>query len=198
MCVETDVRLRDQVDVAIASALDRYGGLDIVVHNAGSASAGEQIAIEDIGAQRWSDEFSVALDGAFHLAQSAFTAMHAGGRGRFIVTCSVQGILGGVFNPAMSATKAAQRGLVKALAHEWGPDGILVNGVVPAATSPASEAFLQRMPEVRQRLVRSIPLGRFGDPREDIGSAVVALAGDRLGYMTGQILNINGGSFTAL
>ena len=198
VCIESDVRDRNQVDVAIASALREYGALDIVVHNAGSASAGEEIAIEDIGAERWSDEVGVALDGAFHLAQGAFTALCKSGRGRFIVMCSVQGILGGAFNPAMSATKAGQRGMVKALAHEWGRDGILVNGVVPAATSPASRAFLQRMPDVRERLAGTIPLGRFGDPREDIGSALVALAGDSLRYMTGQILNINGGSFTAL
>jgi NAD(P)-dependent dehydrogenase (short-subunit alcohol dehydrogenase family) len=194
---ETDVCDPESVRAAVAGSIGQYGRLDVVVHNAGSRYAHAAVAIEDIDDERWRDEFGVALDGAFHLAQAAYPALRSSGQGRFVILCSVQGILGGAFNPAMSATKAAQRALVKSLAHEWGPDGILVNGVVPAAHSPSTEKYLADKPEVRERLLASFPLGRFGDARADVGSALVALAGDRLHFMTGQLLHINGGSFTA-
>jgi 3-oxoacyl-[acyl-carrier protein] reductase len=197
ICVETDVCDVGSVRAAVSESVDRFERLDVVVHNAGSRYAHAAVAIEDIDDERWRDEFGVALDGTFHLAQAAYPALRASGRGRFVILCSVQGILGGAFNPAMSATKAAQRALVKSLAHEWGPDGILVNGVVPAAHSPSTEQYLANMPDVRTRLLASFPLGHFGDARTDVGAAVVALAGDRLHYMTGQLLHINGGSFTA-
>ena len=198
VCVEADVCHAKSVHAAVAESVHRFGGLDVVVHNAGSRYAHGAVEIEAIDDERWRDEFGVALDGAFHLAQAAYPALRSSGHGRFMILCSVQGILGGAFNPAMSATKAAQRALVKSLAHEWGPDGILVNGVVPAAHSPSTEQYLANMPDVRTRLLASFPLGHFGDARADVGAAVVALAGDRLHYMTGQLLQINGGSFTAL
>ena len=101
-------------------------------------------------------------------------------------------------NPVYAATKSAQRGFAKALAREWGPHGITVNAVAPAALTDVARDYLARDPERARRAALSFPLGRMGDMRDDIGATVVAMCSDYWRYVTGQVVNSDGGYYTAL
>lgn len=197
LCIETDIAVRAQVERAVVATVAAFGGLDIVVHNASSGLSGVPVAIEDVDDERWEDESRIALDAVFFLARAAFSHLHVSGHGRFIVLSSVQGIVGGAMNPVYATVKSAQRGFVKALAREWGPSGITVNGINPAAMTPASEEHFRRSAEAYRTTLASIPLGRMGDAQRDIGGAAVALCCDCSAYVTGQIVNVNGGLHTA-
>ena len=198
ICVAGDVAERVQVQRVVDAALLRYGSLDIVVHNASSAQSSVPTACESIDDARFDEQFGVALDAAFHLAQAAFEPLRASGRGRFVILSSAQALHGGAMNPVYAAVKSAQRGMAKALAREWGPHGITVNAIAPASETDATKAYFERNPQIRERIVGTIPLRRMGDMRADIGGAVVALCSDLMGFVTGQMIPVDGGAYTAL
>jgi NAD(P)-dependent dehydrogenase (short-subunit alcohol dehydrogenase family) len=196
--VETDVAKRAAIDAMVAGALAAYGGVDIVIHNASSALSGKAFALEGISDADWDEQCDTALAAPFNLAQATFDPLCRSGRGRFITFTSSQGLHGGAVNPVYTATKSAQRGFTKALAREWGPHGITVNAVAPAALTDAARDYLARDPERAKKAAASFPLGRMGDMRDDIGAAVVAMCSDYWRYVTGQTINVDGGYYTAL
>lgn len=198
LCVETDISRRTPVEKAVAAGVAEFGRLDIVVHNAVSGLSGTPIQLENIDAARLEEEAGIALDGAFFLARAALPHLRDHGRGRFVVLTSVEGVHGGSVNPVYGLTKAGQRGFVKALAREWGPHRINVYGLTPAALTDSAREHFRRFPDAEAKVTAAIPLGRMGNPQSDIGSAAVALCGDDLHFVTGQILNVNGGYYTAL
>lgn len=197
-CIETDIAQRPAVDALVAQTLSAFGSLDIVVHNATSGLSGVPVALEDIDEARLEAEASVALDAAFYLARAAFPFLRDHTRGRFVVLTSVEAVHGGTMNPTYGTVKAGQRGFIKALAREWGPFGILVNGVNPAALTESAAEYFKRFPDAKETLLGALPLQRIGDPRSDIGAAVVALCSDYTRFVTGQIINVNGGFFTGV
>jgi NAD(P)-dependent dehydrogenase (short-subunit alcohol dehydrogenase family) len=196
--VQTDVAQRGDVERAIAAALSAFGGLDIVVHNASSGLSAVPAKCEEIDDAGWNEQAGTALDAAFHLARASFRHLRDTGRGRFIVLSSAQALHGGAMNPAYAALKSAQRGFVKALAREWGPSNILVNGIAPAAETDATKAHFERHPHLRAQIYATIPLRRMGEMREDIGGAIVALCSDQMRFVTGQMIPVDGGTYTAL
>ncbi len=196
--VQTDVTRRAHVDAAVAAALATYGGLDIVVHNASSGQSSVPTKCEDIDDARWDEQYAIALDAAYYLAQSSFKHLCDTGRGRFIILSSAQALHGGAMNPIYAAVKNAQRGMVKALAREWGPHNVTVNGIAPASETDASKAYFERNPQIRQQILSVIPLRRMGDMREDIGGAIVALSSELMRFVTGQVIPVDGGAYTAL
>ncbi|MFL6681929.1 MAG: SDR family NAD(P)-dependent oxidoreductase [Burkholderiaceae bacterium] len=199
IALEVDVSERAAVDRAVEAVVRRWGRLDIVVQN---ANAGEQsshpIALEDVTADDWTRQARVAWDGNFHCAQAAFGPLQASGRGRFIVLGSAFGLHGAAMNPIYSALKGGDRGFVKSLAREWGRHGITVNAIEPAAMTEPAQVFFDQNPALRDLFIGMFPLGRMGEPRNDIGRAVVALCSDLMGYVTGQNLPVDGGLYTAL
>lgn len=198
LVVEVDVGKRPAVDAMVAETVGAFGGIDIVIHNASSGLSGKSFALEDINDADWDEQCDTALAAPFHLAQATFEHLKRSRRGRFIIFTSSQGLHGGAMNPVYSATKSAQRGFAKALAREWGPHGIVVNAVAPAALTDAARDYLARDPERARRAAESFPLGRMGDTRDDIGAAVVAMCSDYWLYVTGQVINVDGGYYTAL
>ncbi len=196
--VATDVAQRADVVAVVAAAVSTFGGLDIVIHNASSGQSSVPTPCEDIDDARWDEQYAIALDGAFHLAQASFRYLRDTGRGRFIILTSAQALHGGAMNPIYAAVKSAQRGMVKALAREWGPNRILVNGIAPAAETDATKAHFARHPQLRDQIVSTIPLRRLGDMREDIGGAIVAMCSDQMRFVTGQVIPVDGGAYTAL
>jgi NAD(P)-dependent dehydrogenase (short-subunit alcohol dehydrogenase family) len=196
VCVECDVTRRADIVRAVAAAED-LGGLDALIHNAVSGRSNEPVELEEASADLWRDHAAVSITALLPLVQAGHRPL-AERRGAVVVLQSPAGIQGSPDRALYAVAKGAQRGFVKSLAREWGPDGIRVNGVAPLAVSPALEAAFGRDPDMERRLAAVIPLGWFGDPEADIGPAVAFLCGDDARYITGQTLVVSGGRFTAL
>lgn len=198
-CIETDVTVRGDVAACVDATVERYGGLDVMVHNAYSPTGPHFVA--DAGDDHWRPNSQTAVWGTFHCAQLAYPHLQragATGSGRLILLSSPAGVEGSGGLPFYSAVKAAQRGLCKALAREWGPGGVTVNCIAPVAESPALAGAFAANPELKARIEARTPLGRIGDAERDIGGVAVFLASDAAGYVTGQTIVCDGGSFTGL
>jgi NAD(P)-dependent dehydrogenase (short-subunit alcohol dehydrogenase family) len=197
LAVRSDVTVASDVRDAVAAALDRFGRLDAVVHNATSARSSEVIDLEHAPLADWRDHAAVSITASYRLAVAAHPHLRAAA-GSMLWMTSPAGIDGSANLSFYAMAKATQRGMVKALAHEWGPDGIRVNGLAPLAMTPAMEHAFVEDPALEQRLVRRIPLRRMGDSETDIGPPAAFLCSDAARYITGQTLVVSGGRFTAL
>jgi NAD(P)-dependent dehydrogenase (short-subunit alcohol dehydrogenase family) len=195
--VRTDVSVAEDVDAAVEAAVERFGGLDAVVHNATSRLSSVAVAIDDIDAVAWEDHVAVSLRGAYHCARSALPHLRAR-RGRFIVMTSPAGIEGSVALPAYGAVKGGLRGMVKSLAVEWGPFGVTAVCVSPLARTPALDKAYLENPALEPRLRQVVPVGWIGDPERDIAPVVAFLLGDGARYISGQTIVVDGGRFTGL
>jgi NAD(P)-dependent dehydrogenase (short-subunit alcohol dehydrogenase family) len=197
LAIRTDVSVGADTPELIARTLREWGRLDIVVHNASSSASGKPVAFEDITDASWSEQWEVGLGAAQRLAREAFPALKDSGNGRFFVMSSTQGLHGGSMNPSYSAIKSGLRGFAKSLAREWGPHGILVSAIAPSALTGPAVQYLERNPAFRDQIALTTPLGRLGDPREDVGRTIVAMCGDDWRYVTGLTLMVDGGSYLA-
>jgi len=188
------------VDVTDAAALrilaDEAGPVDIAVHVAGGVRGQVGQPLEAVTAAQWEAIVAVNQTAAFTLAQAVAPAMKARGFGRLITISSRAGLgvsLTGI--QAYASAKAGQIGLVRQLAHELGPFGVTVNSVSPGfvPSNPTSERQWQAMGEAGQAaLLQGIALRRLGTPA-DIAAAVLFLASEQAGWITGQVLAVDGG-----
>jgi len=192
-----DVTDAEQSAEAIARLVAEHGRLDAVVHNAVSGRSNEATDFEHTDLGEWEDHASVTIRATWRLAAQSYPHLRATS-GAYLLMSSPAGIEGSERAPFYSAVKAAQRGFVRALAREWGPDGIRVNSVAPLAISPALENLAVTEPERVARITALVPLGRLGDPETDIGPPSVFLCSDEARYVTGQTLVVSGGRFTSL
>jgi NAD(P)-dependent dehydrogenase (short-subunit alcohol dehydrogenase family) len=193
-----DVTSQADVSGAVAAAVERFGRLDVIVHNATSGRSSQPVALAGATAEEWDDHVSVSLRGAYHCAVAGFAALRDSGRGRYVICTSPAGMEGSATLPLYGGVKAAVRGLMKSLALEWGPSGINVNCLAPLAMTPAMADAFAANPSLEGRLADRVPLGRLGDPESDVGPAAVFLAGDASRYVTGQTLCVDGGRYTGL
>lgn len=191
--IACDVTRNDAVAAALRFAVESFGRLDAVVHNATAANSAAFGELDDIDEADWEDQVSVALRGLFLLARHARRPLQDS-RGSLLVLTSKAGFDGAPRQPAYAAVKGAQRGLVKALAREWGPHGIRVNALSPSAMTPALEAYLAANPGMRDRIVDRAALRRLGDAETDIGAAACFLIGGDSAFVTGQTLVVDGGA----
>jgi 3-oxoacyl-[acyl-carrier protein] reductase len=199
ICVQTDVTVRSDVEAAVATTIERFGGLEIMVHNAFGGRAGARHRLEEVDDRMWREFSRTAVWGSFYCSQLGFPYLLAAGRrGRLVLVTSPAGIEGSANIPIYAPVKAAQRAMAKSLAREWGEHGITVNCIAPVAETPALLRAFEANPELRQGVTARVPLARIGDAEHDIGSVVVFLAGDASGYVTGQTIVCDGGSFTGL
>jgi 3-oxoacyl-[acyl-carrier protein] reductase len=191
-----DVSDSEQVKALVAEAERAAGQVHILVNNAGGVLGQVGRALETIAPAEWNAIFAVNVTGAFYCAQTVAPAMKLARQGRIINISSRAGLeisLTGI--QAYAAAKAAQIGLTRQLAHELGPWGITVNNVSPGfvRSNPTTERQWQSYGEEGQkRLVESIALKRLGTP-EDIAHAVLFFASDYAGWITGQVLSVDGG-----
>jgi 3-oxoacyl-[acyl-carrier protein] reductase len=195
-----EVRTLDVSDRAAVTAFvaEAAGGdaIDVLVNNAGGVRGQVGRPIEEISEQDWHTIFDVNVTGAFYFAQAVVPGMKQKKRGRIINISSRAGLeisLTGI--QAYASAKAAQIGLTRQLAHELGPWGITVNNVAPGfvRSNPTTERQWDSYGEAGQRkLVDSIALKRLGAP-EDIAHAVMFFASDYAGWITGQVLSVDGG-----
>jgi 3-oxoacyl-[acyl-carrier protein] reductase len=168
----------------------------VLVNNAGGVLGQVGRPLETIAPAEWNTIFAVNVTGAFYCSQAVAPAMKRARQGRIVNISSRAGLeisLTGI--QAYAAAKAAQIGLTRQLAHELGPWGITVNNVSPGfvRSNPTTERQWQSYGEEGQRrLVESIALKRLGAP-EDIAHAVLFFASDYAGWITGQVLSVDGG-----
>jgi NAD(P)-dependent dehydrogenase (short-subunit alcohol dehydrogenase family) len=196
-CIVTDVTNRADVQACVTATVERYGALEIMVHNA--FRGGTPHRIEDVGLDVWEENSGTAVWGSFYSAVLAFPHLRtAGTNGRLILLTSPAGVEGSVNIPLYSAVKAAQRAMTKSLSKEWGPHGITVNAIAPVAETPALAGAFAQNPVLKERVEARASLRRIGDPERDIGGVAVFLASDDGGYVTGQTIVCDGGSFMGL
>ncbi|BCB21826.1 SDR family NAD(P)-dependent oxidoreductase [Bosea sp. ANAM02] len=172
------------------------GRLDLLVHAAGGVRGQVGRAIEAISEDDWRVIFAANVDAAFFLAQAAAPVMKQAGYGRIVTISSGAGLrpsLTGI--QAYASAKHALVGLTRQLAWEFGPHGITVNSVAPGfvRSNPASERQWQSYgPEGQKRLVESIHTRRLGTP-EDIANATLFFLSEQAGWISGQVLSVDGG-----
>jgi NAD(P)-dependent dehydrogenase (short-subunit alcohol dehydrogenase family) len=187
--VALDISSRAGAAAAVAAAVDEFASLDALVNNAQDSV---QRPIEDTTDDDVARAYKSGPLATLYMMQAALT--HLRERGGSIVNFgSSTALVGAETFGSYAMAKEAIRGLTRVAAREWGQYGIRVNSVCPAAMSPAAEEWAERNPTAFAKVVKSIPLGRFGDPETDIGNAVVALVSDDLRYLTGGTLVLEGG-----
>lgn len=172
---------------AVENMLKAVGNVGILVVNAGIAL---QKLFTDTTFDEWRRLFAVNVDGAYHLIRGVLPAMIHKKRGRIVLVSSVWGVHGASCEAAYSATKAALIGLTRALAKELGPSGITVNCVAPGVIDTDMNAAFDA--ETLAGLADATPLCRLGTP-EDVAQAVAFLCSDAAGFITGQVLGVDGG-----
>ncbi len=149
MFVRTDVGVAGDVEAAVQAAVDTFGGLDAVVHNATSRRSSEVVSIDALDDDTWEDHVAVSLRGAYHCARFALPHLERR-RGRLLLMTSPAAMEGSVALPAYAAVKGAVRGLAKSLAVEWGPLGVGVVCLSPLAHTAALERGLRGEPRARR------------------------------------------------
>lgn len=182
-----DVSKSEEVEKLFAFAEEKFSGADVLICNAG---IGRQKLFTDITDEDFERMIGVNLKGVFYCCRRALPYMIRNKWGRIINITSMWGETGGSCEVDYSATKAGVIGLTKALAKEVGPSGITVNAVSPGVIeTDMNRAFT---PEDMAALADETPLCRIGKP-EEVAAAAVFLAGEDAGFITGQILGVNGG-----
>jgi NAD(P)-dependent dehydrogenase (short-subunit alcohol dehydrogenase family) len=189
--VAGDVGDRQDVQAAVDAAVAAYGGLDILINNAQSSQPG--LSLLEVTDDVVELTFRSGALGTLYAMQASHPHMKARGGGSIVNFGSSTAITGDRGFGAYVMAKEAIRGLTRVAANEWGRDGIRVNVVCPAGMSPGAAAFRDENPERWAKVVRQIPLGRMGDEVDDIGTAVAALCGDDLRFVTGATLLLDGG-----
>ncbi|MFC7441542.1 elongation factor P 5-aminopentanone reductase [Laceyella putida] len=189
--VQFDVSERSSVERAYQAVTSQLGAPTILVHAAGQGMFG---FFQDFTERQYDQMMDVHVRGCFHLTQVALPHMLNLKQGRIVVISSIWGQTGGALEVLYSAAKGAQISMVKALAKELARSGITVNAVAPGAIQTAM-LDAQLSSHEQAELADEIPMGRLGTPKE-VAGAVVYLCSVDAGYVTGQILGINGGWLT--
>lgn len=187
IAVQADISSRTEVGQMVEKIVQKWGGIDVLVNNAGIA---QQKLLQDITEEDWQRMFNINVTGAFFCTQAVLPFMLKKQAGCIINVSSIWGIAGASMECHYSASKAALIGLTKALAKELGPSGIRVNCVAPGVIDTQMNAALAK--ETLEWLKEETPLGILGRP-EDIAQTICFLASPKAGFITGQVLSPNGG-----
>ena len=191
LAVKCDVSLKAEVENLVAEAIKKFGGLDVLVNNAGIFPF---VPFMEMTEENWDKVMDVNLKSIFLCSQAAVKNMKAGGK--IVNISSIAGSIGFAGLTHYCASKGGMNGMIRALALELAEKKINVNNVAPGAidTPGASQPDQPRTAteELRKQTIAIIPLARYGQP-EDIANAVLFLASDKADYITGQTLVVDGG-----
>jgi 3-oxoacyl-[acyl-carrier protein] reductase len=184
-----DVADSSAVDAAVDQIVKRHGKLDILVANAGISADALLLRLRDEDFERL---WATNVRGAIACARAASRVMMRNRWGRILFMSSVVGEMGNVGQTAYAATKAALIGAAKSIAREYASRKVTVNVLAPGYIDTDMTAMMSA--ELKEQLMKAVPLGRTGAAR-DIAAACVYLASDEAGYVTGQVLRVNGGMY---
>jgi 3-oxoacyl-[acyl-carrier protein] reductase len=176
-----------EVDSAIKKSISEMGKIDILVNNAGIT---KDTLLMRMKKEDWDLVISINLSGVFNLCKATVPFMMKQRFGKIINIASIVGEMGNAGQANYSASKAGVIGFTKTLAREVASRGIMVNAVAPGFIQTA---MTDKIPEdIKEKMLMQIPLGKLGQP-EDVANACLFLASDAANYITGQVINVNGG-----
>ena len=187
ICVGANVSYPSEVNSMIKQAEYAFGGIDVLVNNAGISQIKQ---IQDITDNDWHEMIATNLTGVFNCARAVVPNMIRNKSGAIINVSSMWGITGASMETHYSAAKAGVIGFTKALAKELGPSGIRVNCVAPGVIETNMNRNITL--EAVEQLSEETPLGRLGSPIE-VAEAIYFLASEQASFITGQIISPNGG-----
>ncbi|WP_317889913.1 2-dehydro-3-deoxy-D-gluconate 5-dehydrogenase KduD [Terriglobus tenax] len=168
----------------------KFGHVDILVNNAGTIIRHEAV---DYPFEDWQKVIQINLNSVFQLSQLVGRALiERGAPGKIVNIASLLSFQGGIRVPAYAASKGGVAQLTKALANEWAPKGIQVNAIAPGYIATDNTLALRNDETRNRQILERIPTGRWGDP-EDIASTAVFLSSPAANYITGTVLNVDGG-----
>jgi NAD(P)-dependent dehydrogenase (short-subunit alcohol dehydrogenase family) len=187
------VNHRDQVENAVQAVIERLGGIDILVNNAHTSNP--MVPFEEVSDK----DMAVALHGfhgAFFFMQACFEQLKARG-GKVFNLGSSAGTRGDAGFTAYAAGKEAVRAISRVAAREWGVHGITVNVICPFSDSPGIEYMIENQPGYIDTLTAETSLKRLGSSEHDVGRTIAFLASEGGSYITGQTINVDGGTIIA-
>jgi len=187
--ISCDITKSSEVKEMVGQVKRSFGRIDILVNNAGIIRRG---TIETVTEEDWDRVIEVNLKGTFNCCKAVVDIMKQQGYGKIVNVSSIAGKMGDITSaPGYGPSKAGVDALTKTLARQLAPYHINVNAVSPHAIE--TEMSAQWSEERRKEIIASIPLGRLGKP-EDVAEAVLFLASDAASFITGEILDVNGGA----
>ena len=188
--IKVDITSKESVDAMVKTVLDTFGRIDVLVNNAGIS---QKVTVEDMTLDDMKRIFNVNMFGLFLCSQAVLEPMKKQKYGRIVNLSSVSGKRGGgIFGGAhYSASKAGVLGFSKNLAREVAADGITVNSVCPGLIN--TEIWKSLPKEQADKIIADIPAGRPGEPQE-VADTICFLASKEASYITGEDIDINGGS----
>lgn len=189
VAVQCNVSVATEVEQLVNVAKDAFGRIDILVNNAGITRDGLLLRMKE---EDWDDVLDINLKGAFLCSKAVAKLMTKQHSGRIINISSVVGQMGNAGQANYCASKAGLLGLTRSNARELAKRNITVNAIAPGFISTAMTDALAA--DKQQELAAQIPLGRLGSV-EDIAYTVLFLASDQAGYITGQVIGVNGGMY---
>jgi 3-oxoacyl-[acyl-carrier protein] reductase len=184
---QADVSVEEEVEKMFNFVIEKWGKLDILVNNAGITKDNLLIRMKS---EEWDQVINTNLRGVFLCTRSALKIMLKQRSGRIINISSVVGLKGNIGQANYASAKAGIIGFTKAVAREVASRGITVNAIAPGFIKTEMTDVLSE--EMKKKVLDEIPLGRFGDP-EDVANAVKFLVSDEASYITGIVLNVDGG-----
>ncbi len=187
LIIQADVSQSTDAKRLVKETLNAFGRLDILVNNAGTT---RDMLIMLMKESDWNLVLQTNLSSAYHTSKAAIRPMMKKRQGRIINITSVVGLAGQAGQANYAASKAGLIGLTKSLAKEVGPRNITVNAIAPGFVPTALTNVLSE--EMINQAIEATPLGKLGTP-EDIAYAVAFLASDQAGFITGQVLSVDGG-----
>ena len=182
-----DITKTETIEEIVRTVQDKFGRLDILVNNAGITRDGLMLTMKEAD---WDAVLDTNLKGAFHCMKAAYRPMMKQKYGRIVNLSSIVGLRGNAGQANYAASKAGLIGLTKSLAKELAARNVTVNAVAPGFIDTDMTAALPE--KAREAMLSTIPMGRLGQA-EDVARAVAFFAGEGAGYVTGQVLCVDGG-----
>lgn len=189
--ITADGSSEDAVANVVAKAVEKFGKIDILVNNAQVSKSGVMLA------DHTKEDFDLAIQSGLYATFFYMRACYPylkESKGSVINFASGAGLFGKLGQSSYAAAKEGIRGLSRVAAAEWGPDSINVNVVCPLAMTESLAQWKEAYPDLFQKTIQGIPLGRFADPEKDIGRVCVFLASEEASYVTGETITLQGGS----
>ena len=191
LACQADGGVEEQVAAVVQQAADTLGRIDFLINNAQNSASGVPLA--EHTKEQFDQAIYSGLYAAFFYMKHCYPYLKET-KGSVVNFASGAGLFGKPGQSSYAAAKEGIRGMTRVAANEWGPDNINVNIVCPIVMTKALEEWREREPEMYEKNVKAIPLGRFGDAEKDVGRVCVFLASPDASFVTGDTIMVQGGS----